>query len=104
MEVDWIDAAVLTKELTNIYSTPTPKGWPEPKKVNDLYIGLIVCPHYNSRGFIFIPWADKSPKRTRLDNKKKYSYMDSNFPYVESLLMKLPCLIRVPVSFILICT
>ena len=41
MEVDWIDAAVLTKELAEIYSTPTPKGWPEPK-VNDLYIGLIV--------------------------------------------------------------
>ena len=28
-------------ELTEIYSTPTPKGWPEPKKVNNLYIGLI---------------------------------------------------------------
>ena len=27
-----IDAAVLTEELTEIYSTPIPKGWPEPKK------------------------------------------------------------------------
>ena len=42
MEVDQIDAVVLAKELAEIYSTPTPKGWPEPKKVNDLYIGLIV--------------------------------------------------------------
>ena len=43
VEVDQINAVVLAKELTDIYSTPTPKGWPEPKKVNDLYIGLIVC-------------------------------------------------------------
>ena len=32
VEVDRIDAAVLAKELAEIYSTPTPKGWPEPKK------------------------------------------------------------------------
>ena len=38
MEVDWIDAAVLAEELAEIYSTPTPKGWPEPKKVIDLYL------------------------------------------------------------------
>ena len=38
MEVDQINAAVLAKELTEIYSTPTPKGWPEPKKVIDLYL------------------------------------------------------------------
>ena len=37
MEVDWIDAAVLAEELAEIYST-TPKGWPEPKKVIDLYL------------------------------------------------------------------
>ena len=35
MEVERIDAAVLAEELTEIYSTPTPKGWPEPKKVID---------------------------------------------------------------------
>ena len=34
MEVDRIDATVLAE----IYSTPTPKGWPEPKKVIDLYL------------------------------------------------------------------
>ena len=37
-EVNRIDAAVLAEELTEIYSTPTPKGWPEPKKVIDLYL------------------------------------------------------------------
>ena len=37
MKVDRIDAAVLTEELTEIYSTPTPKGWLEPKKVSNLY-------------------------------------------------------------------
>ena len=31
-EVDQTDAALLAEELTKIYSTPTPKGWPEPKK------------------------------------------------------------------------
>ena len=40
VEVDWIDAAILAEELTEIYSTPTPKGWLKPKKVT--FIGLIV--------------------------------------------------------------
>ena len=55
MGVDRIDAAILAEELAEIYSTPTPKGWPEPKKVIDLY--LIDCLLYNSRGLIFIPGA-----------------------------------------------
>ena len=40
MEVDRIDAAVLAEELAEIYSTPTPtpKEWPEPKKVSNLYL------------------------------------------------------------------
>jgi len=29
---------LLVEELPEIYSTPTPKGWPEPKKVIDLYL------------------------------------------------------------------
>ena len=33
-EVDRTDAALPAEELTEIYSTPTPKGWPEPKKSN----------------------------------------------------------------------
>ena len=53
MGVDRIDAAILAEELAEIYSTPTRKGRPEPKKVNDLY--LIDCVFYNSRGLIFIP-------------------------------------------------
>ena len=40
-EVGRTDAALLTEELAEIYSTPTPKGWPEPKKVSNLY--LIDC-------------------------------------------------------------
>ena len=35
------DVALLAEELAEIYSTPTPKGWPEPKKVSNLY--LIDC-------------------------------------------------------------
>ena len=37
VDVDRIDAAILAEELTEIYSTPTPKGWPKPQKVNNLY-------------------------------------------------------------------
>ena len=52
-EVGRTDAALLAEELAEIYSTPTPKGWPKPKKVSNLY--LIDCVLYNSRGPIFIP-------------------------------------------------
>ena len=34
-EVDRINVAILAEKLAEIYSTPTPKGWPEPKKVID---------------------------------------------------------------------
>ena len=37
-EVGRTDATLLAEEPAEIYSTPTPKGWPEPKKVNDLYL------------------------------------------------------------------
>ena len=36
-EVGRINGDLLAKELAEIYSTPTPKGWPEQKKVNNLY-------------------------------------------------------------------
>ena len=59
-EVSWTDAALLAVELAEIYSTPTPKiwpetkeMWPETKKVSNMY--LIDCVLYNSRGPIFIP-------------------------------------------------
>ena len=32
-EVDRIDVDLLVKELVEIYSTPTPKGWREAKKI-----------------------------------------------------------------------
>ena len=32
-EVDRIDADLLVEELVEIYSTPTPKGWHEAKKI-----------------------------------------------------------------------
>ena len=48
-EVGRTDAALLAKELVEIYSTPTPKGWPELKKVCNMY--LIDCVFYNSQGF-----------------------------------------------------
>ena len=38
LEVGRTDAALLVEKLVEIYSTPTPKGWPEPKKVIDLYL------------------------------------------------------------------
>ena len=41
VEVDRIDATILAEELIEIYSTPSPKGWSEPKKVSNLY--LIDC-------------------------------------------------------------
>ena len=34
LEVNKIDATLLVEELTEIYSTPTPKGWREAKKSN----------------------------------------------------------------------
>ena len=37
VEVDRIEAVVLVEELVEIYSTPTPKGWSELKKVNNWY-------------------------------------------------------------------
>ena len=40
--VDRIDAAVLAEEPAKIYSTPTPKGWPEQKKVIDLYLDWLI--------------------------------------------------------------
>ena len=51
-KVGRIDVALPAEELTEIYSTPTPMGRPEPKKVSNLY--LIDSVFYNSRGLIFI--------------------------------------------------
>ena len=37
-EVGQTDAALFAEELAEIYSTPTPKGWPELRKVSNLYL------------------------------------------------------------------
>ena len=43
-----MDAVVLAEELAEIYSTPTPKGQLEPKKVWNLY--LIDCVSFTIAG------------------------------------------------------
>ena len=52
VEVDRIDAAVIAEELTEIYSTPTPKGWPEPKNISNLY--LIDCVSFTIAGVQYL--------------------------------------------------
>ena len=53
-EVDRTDEALLAEELAEIYSTSTPKGWLEQKKVSNLYwIDCVVL--YNSQCLVFIP-------------------------------------------------
>ena len=37
-EVDRINAALLVEELTEIYSSPTPKGWRKAKKSNRYWL------------------------------------------------------------------
>ena len=66
MEVDRIDASILAEELAEIYSTPTPKGWPEPKKVIDLY--LIDCSFSTIAGVWYLyPEPKTNPTRIRLN-------------------------------------
>ena len=55
LEVGRTDAALLAEEFVEIYSTPDPKGWPEPKK-GKLYL-IDWMSLYNGRGPIFIPGA-----------------------------------------------
>ena len=51
-EVGRTNVALLAEGLAEIYSTRTPKGCPEPKKVSNLC--LVDCVLYTSRGPIFI--------------------------------------------------
>ena len=51
-EVSRTDAALLAEELAEIYSTHTPKGWPEPKKVSNLY--LIDCVSFTTAGVQYL--------------------------------------------------
>ena len=52
LKVGRTDGALLAEDLTEIYSTLTPKGWPEPKKVNDLY--LIDCMSFTIAGVQYL--------------------------------------------------
>ena len=52
VEVDRVDAAILAEELAEIYSTPTPKGWSEPKKVSNLY--WIDCVFFTIAGLWYL--------------------------------------------------
>ena len=51
-EVGQTNVARPVEELTEIYSTPTPKGWPEPKKVSNLY--LIDCVSFTIAGVQYL--------------------------------------------------
>ena len=42
VEVVRIDVAILAEELTEIYSTPTPKRWPEQKKQMPCILDLLL--------------------------------------------------------------
>ena len=55
-EIGQTDVALLAEELAEIYSTSTPKGWPEPKKVSNLY--WIDCVLYMEQGYTFIPCSN----------------------------------------------
>ena len=74
-EVGRTDAALLAKELAEIYST-TPKGWPEPKKVSNLY--LIDCVSFTITGVQYLYPKPKhesfsSTTRYNLWHRRKYS-------------------------------
>ena len=70
------DVALLAEELAEIYSTPTPKGWPEPKKVSNLY--LIDCLSFTIAGVQYLyrePTYESSLSMTRYNfwPKRKHS-------------------------------
>ena len=76
MEVDKIDIAVLAEELIEIYSTPTPKGWPEPKKVSNLY--LIDCVSITIAGAQYLY---PEPKHESYSSMTRYNlWYEENIP------------------------
>ena len=75
-EVNRTDAALLAEELTEIYSTPTPKWWSEPKKVSNLC--LIDCVSFTIVGVQYLypePTHDSYLSTTHHNfwPKRKYS-------------------------------
>ena len=78
LKVGRTDAALLAEELAEIYSTPTPKGWPEPKKVRNLY--LIDCVFFTIAGIRYLypktkPESYSSTTHYNLWHKRKHSYL-----------------------------
>ena len=55
LEAGRTDAALLIEELTEIYYTPTPKGWHGAEKSTLYLVDWMIF--YNSQGPIFIPEA-----------------------------------------------
>ena len=78
LKVDRTDAALLAEEFTKIYSTPTPKGWPELKKVSNLY--LIDCVSFIIVGVQYLYLEPKHESYLSMTNynlwyKRKKSYL-----------------------------
>ena len=75
-EVGRTDAALLAEELAENYSTTTPKGCPEPKKVKNLY--LIDCVFFTIAGVQYLYSEPKhesysSMTHYNLRHRRKYS-------------------------------
>ena len=65
-EVDRIDATLLVEELIEIYSTPTPKGWREARKV----IVLIDCVFFT---IARVQYLYPKPKHESYSNMTHYN-------------------------------
>ena len=75
-EVGRTDAALLTEELTEIYSTPTPKGCPEPKKVSNMY--LIDCVSFT---IARVRYLYPEPKHESYSSTTRYNlWYEENIP------------------------
>ena len=74
--MDQINAVVLAEELTEVYSTPTPKGWTEPKKVSNLY--WIDCVSFTIAGVWYLY---PEPKNKSYSSTTRYNFWyEENIP------------------------
>ena len=107
MEVDRIDAAALVEELAEIYSTPTPKGWPELKKVSKLY--LIDCVSFTIAEVQYLypgPTHDSYLSTTHHNfcPKRKYSEFKITWTLIFPFLQSPTCFVPAPIiAFVVIC-
>ena len=75
-EVGRTYAALLAEELTEIYSTPTPKRWPELKKVSNLY--WINCVSFTIAGDQYLY---PEPKHESYSSTTRYNlWYEENIP------------------------